>query len=57
MRLYRDKDFGERRDAAAKAKDAALKKFAERAAGMAKPADGASLAGAPEAAPKAEEKK
>ncbi len=53
MRLYKDKDFGERREAAAKAKDAALKKFAEKArvAPKAKPAAGTELEGAP---PKAE---
>jgi hypothetical protein len=56
MRLYKDKGFGERREAAAKAKEAALKKFVEKArvAGKAKPADGTD---APEAAPKAEAKK
>ncbi len=59
MRLYRDKDFGERRDAAAKAKDAALKKFAEKArAGKAKPAaDAEAPKSAPEAQPKAKAKK
>jgi hypothetical protein len=57
MRLYKDKGFGERREAAAKAKDAALKKFVEkRAAGKAKPAAETALDGAPEA-PKAEAKK
>jgi hypothetical protein len=59
MRLYRDKEFGERRDAAAKAKEAALKKFAEKAseAGQAKPAAGNGQERAPEAAPKAKAKK
>jgi hypothetical protein len=59
MRLYKDKDFGERREAAAKARDAALKKFAEkaRAAGKAKPAADVAPEGAPDTAPKAEAKK
>ena len=55
MRLYKDKGFGERREAAAKAKDAALKKFVEkaRAGGKAKP-DGETDAGAPDDQSKAE---
>jgi hypothetical protein len=59
MRLYKDKDFGERREAAAKAKDAALKKFADkaRAAGKAKPSAGTEPERAPDAEPKAEAKK
>ncbi len=54
MRLYKDKGFGERRDAAAKAKEAALKKFVEKArvGGKANPD-----AGAPDAQPKAEAEK
>jgi hypothetical protein len=59
MRLYRDKDFGERREAAAKAKEAALKKFQEkaRAAGKATPAAETAPESAPEAAPKTKAKK
>jgi hypothetical protein len=57
MRLYKDKGFGERREAAAKAKEGALKKFVEKArfAGKAKPAgDGEPV---PEAGAKGEAKK